>query len=289
MPADPWARWLEEAERESATDRQSRLLHIQVRDRVIQRACLRAGDQVVDVGCGFGFLSLEAARLVGPRGMVYAVDRSLEALQVLEERARVCGLPNLRVVNADAARLPFPDDRFDAVLARSVLSYVPDRKRVLEESFRVLRHDGRISLCEPVLAEEEILVDWKEERPFWEKARRTLRENHPAFSFSRADLLMEVEKAGFTHVGHFVWYAEVSRRFRDEEDVRREWEESLPGRLSLMRCLLDHGMEEVEIKRLARRLCEESRCLAFRDVLPCLFIWGRKPGGHVSSGPMRTT
>lgn len=289
MPADPWASWLDLVEREGAPDRQLRLLRIQVRDRVIHQARLKAGDQVVDLGCGFGFLSLEAARLVGSEGMVYAVDQSLEALQVLEGRARERGLRNLRVLNADVTRLPLPDERFDAVMARSVLSYVPERKKALMESFRVLRPGGRISLCEPVLGEEEILADWKEERSLWERARRILRENHPAFSFSRAGFLREVEETGFTEVGHFVWFADVGRAYRGELDFYREMEESLPGPLSLARCLRDHGMGEEEMKRLSARLYEESRRPSFRDVLPCVFVWGRKPGGAPSDVRARAT
>lgn len=280
MPTDPWARWLDEVELKSALDRQTKLLRSQVRDRVLFQAGLRAGHVVVDLGCGLGLVALEAARLVGPGGTVYAVDSGGETLRILAEKADKAGLKNLRTIRADISRLPFADAVADAVVARSVLSYILDRRTALAESFRVLRPGGRISLCEPVLAEEELLVNWGEDRPLWEKAWNILRESHPAFSFRRFDLVREVREAGFEEVDYFVWYADVTRLFWNGDAARRELAEALPGELSLLVWLRARGMREDEIERLAMRLASESRRFSYRDILPCCFVWGRKPSGR---------
>ncbi|MDI6874991.1 class I SAM-dependent methyltransferase [Candidatus Solincola sp.] len=279
MPTDPWAGWLDGVEREASRNRWATLLRCQARDRVLAQAGLRPGAVVVDLGCGLGLLSLEAARLVGPEGRVYAVDADREALEELRVKVEEAGLANVSPVYAEITNLPLPAGEADAVVARSVFSYLEDRSKVLKECFRVLRPGGRLSVCEPLLVEEELLVNWDLELPLWEKATAILRDNHPAYSFRRSDLVREVREAGFTRVDFFVWYADVTRPFRDAEEAWKELEEALPGRLSPLERLLEGGMREEEIERLVRRWAEESRRFSYRDILPCCFVWGEKPLG----------
>lgn len=276
MPTNPWAGWLDKVEQEASADRRAAFLRNQVRERVLSRACLRPGEVVVDLGCGTGFLSREAARQVGEGGRVYAVDEDPEALENLRGKAVEAGLENVTVVHADLCRLPLPGGEAHAVVGRSILSYLENRLKALRECFRVLRSGGRLSLCEPLLAEEELVVDWGLELPLWERAMAILRERHPAYSFLHSDLIQEVREAGFEDVGFFVWYADVTRPFRDGEEAWKELEEALPGHLSPLGCLLEGGMSEEDVKGLVCRWAEESRRFSYRDVLPCCFVWGRK-------------
>lgn len=285
MPGDIWAGWLDESACEyQAVDRQLRLLRSQVRDRVLHKAGLKRGSRVVDLGCGLGFLSLEAARMVGPEGRVIAVDRSPGALDKLRGEAAERGLANLQVMEADAAALLLEGEEADAVVARSVLSYLPDRRAALWEAYRVLRGGGVLSFFEPVLAEEELIVNWGREASIWAKLRAILTGFHPAYSFRRGVLLEEVREAGFVEVDSFTWYSDVSRPLSGEEEALREWRSGLPGELSLYRFWLDHGASEEEISRVARRLAEESRKLSYRDILPCVYVWATRPGGEETGG-----
>lgn len=279
MPTDIWAKWLDEVDRGGgAGDRALRLLRSQVRDRVLHKAALRRGSRVVDLGCGLGFLALEAARMVGPEGLVTAVDASPGALRELERRAREMGLPQLRPLEADIAHLPLQDGEADAVVARSILSYVPDRPEVLAEAGRVLKPGGTLSLFEPVLSEEDLVVDWGEDSHLWAKLRRILEDNHPAFGFRHGDLLEEVAGAGFTAVESFTWHADVTRTFADGESALEDFRSGLPGELSLYACWMDNGAVEEEIIRVARRLALGSVRLSYRDTLPCIYIWAVKAG-----------
>ena len=279
MPGDIWAKWLDESAREhESADRQLCLLRSQVRDRVLHKAGLKPGSRVVDLGCGLGFLSLEAARIVGSEGQVTAVDQSPGVLQALREEAAERGLANLVVLEADVAALPLDRGETDAVVARSVLSYVPDRSSALKEAHRVLKDGGVLSFFEPVLAEEELVVNWGREASIWTKLQAILLQFHPAYSFKRGVLLDEVREAGFAEVDSFTWHADVSRPLSGEEEAMEDLRGGLPGDFSLLECWLANGAGEEEIGRVARRLAEESSKPSYRDILPCLYVWAKKPG-----------
>jgi arsenite methyltransferase len=277
LPADIWAKWLDEADREgAAADRQLQLLRSQMRDRVLHKAGLGRGSHVVDLGCGLGFLSLEAARMVGPEGRVTAVDASPGALQTLRDRAVELGLENIYTHQTDIAALPLEAAISDAVIARSVLTYVPDRMAVLAEARRVLKPDGRLSIFEPVLSEEDLVVDWGDEVYLWGKLRGILERYHPAYSFNRFDLVDEVEKAGFEEVESFTWHADVRRPMAGEEEAMRELGSGLPEELSVLAFWLKHGVVMEEVGLVARRLAEQSMKPSFHDVLPCVYVWGKR-------------
>ena len=277
MPADIWAKWLDEADREgAAADRQLRILRSQMRDRVLHKAGLKRGSRVMDLGCGSGFLSLEALRMVGPEGRVFAVDSSPGALEALASKTTEMGLDNLIPLEADITSLPMEDGAVDAVTARSVLIYVADRGSVLAEALRVLRPGGTISLFEPVLSEEELVMDWGDEVYLWTKLLQILQSRHPAYGFDRQELTRGVKEAGFEGVDSFTWYADVTRPFADVEEAMEELNDGLPGELSLAACWRRHGVTEEEIRRVAECLAVSSARPSYRDILPCIYIWGIK-------------
>jgi SAM-dependent methyltransferase len=105
---------------------------------------LRAGERVLDVGCGPGFLTAEIAAAVGPGGRVHAIDASEPMLGLA--RARCAALPQVTFAPGDAARLDVADAGFDAVASVQVHEYVRDIEGGLRELHRVLRPGGRLLL-----------------------------------------------------------------------------------------------------------------------------------------------
>jgi SAM-dependent methyltransferase len=105
---------------------------------------LRAGERVVDVGSGPGFLAVEMAAQVGPDGLVVAVEPS-EAMRALAQtRDLPSGAARIEHRAGDATALPLDDATVDVVTATQVYEYVADLPAALAQTRRVLKPGGRI-------------------------------------------------------------------------------------------------------------------------------------------------
>ena len=99
----------------------------------------RPGEQIVDLGCGPGFMARELALAVGARGRVYALDLSEPMLELA--RQRCAGLPSVEIAVGDMTALDSAP-----VMQRSpcrASRHVPEAVRALAEMARVLRSGGR--------------------------------------------------------------------------------------------------------------------------------------------------
>ncbi len=123
---------------------------------------LRAGDRVLDLGCGAGRHAFEAYR----RGaQVVALDYSATELKdvgALMEAMRDGGeaggtADSMGVtVNGDATVLPFADASFDRIIAAEVLEHIPEDRRAVDELARVLRPGGTIAVTVPAWLSEKV-------------------------------------------------------------------------------------------------------------------------------------
>lgn len=112
------------------------------RAQLLEAMALRAGDRVLDVGCGAGFLSLELAERVGASGRVLGVDVSEAQLGLAAARCAHRSWVSFREANASA--LPCSDAEHDVVVSAQVLEYVSDVGAALRELARVVRPGGRV-------------------------------------------------------------------------------------------------------------------------------------------------
>jgi ubiquinone/menaquinone biosynthesis C-methylase UbiE len=117
------------------------------RDQYLQLFGVAPGEHVLDVGCGSGVVTRALAQRVAPSGRVVGVDTSPALLVMARERAEEAGLSGLITLQeGDCRALPFPDATFDATLAVTVLTHVPDVARALTEMVRVTRAGGRVGI-----------------------------------------------------------------------------------------------------------------------------------------------
>jgi EmrB/QacA subfamily drug resistance transporter len=153
-PADRWRRWLVDS-RTGDDAQQQHLLSTflyPLRDELLNRAQIRPGETVLDVGTGAGLIGYGALDRVGPAGQVIFSDVSPDLLGHCQAAVIAEGLLDRSdFLQASADDLNgVRDASVDVVTTRSVLVYVADKAAALHEFHRVLRPGGRAVLVEPI-------------------------------------------------------------------------------------------------------------------------------------------
>jgi SAM-dependent methyltransferase len=109
-----------------------------------ERAGIRAGDTVLDLGCGPGFTTFELASVVGNSGSVIARDESPRFLEYLSPERDRLGLTQIVTSLGPVEELDLPTDHLDAAYGRWLLCWVPDPGRVIERVAQSLKPGGAL-------------------------------------------------------------------------------------------------------------------------------------------------
>jgi SAM-dependent methyltransferase len=109
---------------------------------------LERGERVLDLGSGAGTDSLVASQMIGEEGRVTGIDMTPEMLAKARAAAAEMRATNVDFVEAEAERLPFPDESFDVVISNGVIDLIPDKDAVFSELHRVLAPGGRLQIAD---------------------------------------------------------------------------------------------------------------------------------------------
>jgi ubiquinone/menaquinone biosynthesis C-methylase UbiE len=137
-------------------------------DRLISKLCLRAGDVVVDFGCGTGFYTIPIAKVVA---RTIAVDISPRMLERTDSHARKSGV-TVELLRSDGVEIKLGDESVDLIFLNHVFHEVVDKQRVLNEFLRILKPSGRLAIVEktrgglfsgklgpPIIDQTEVIQD----------------------------------------------------------------------------------------------------------------------------------
>lgn len=171
---------------------------LRLHDEVFRRACaVGAGDRVLDIGCGSGRTTCDAARRAG-EGSALGVDISAAAVERARELGR--GLNNVAFECADAQVHPFPSARFDLAISRFGVMFFRDPEAAFVNIAAALKPNGRL-----------VMMTWQAAADNeWNVAIRhaltgagapAVTEGSAAFSLADpADVTGHLEAAGFADI-----------------------------------------------------------------------------------------
>jgi ubiquinone/menaquinone biosynthesis C-methylase UbiE len=152
---------------------------------------LKAGQWLLDIGCGRGSDVLKAAALVGEQGKAVGVDLSPDMIKAAATTAEQQGVSNVEFYQGDVEALPLPDSVFDAVISDCAINHALDKKRAYAEIFRVLKPQG-VMVVSDVVALETLPQEIKDDPAAWADCF--------GGAISEEDYIDAVKTAGFAEI-----------------------------------------------------------------------------------------
>jgi SAM-dependent methyltransferase len=174
-------------------------------------AALQPGEVVLDLGSGAGFDSFLAANKVGPEGRVIGVDMTEEMIQKAEENAKKGSYANVEFRLGEIENIPVEDGIVDVILSNCVINLSPDKAKVFQDAYRVLKPGGRLAISD-IVATADIPEEYRSDLALYSAC------------VSGALLISDLEKI-MTEAG----FKDIQIKPKDESQAFiREWDQDIP-------------------------------------------------------------
>jgi ubiquinone/menaquinone biosynthesis C-methylase UbiE len=113
--------------------------------RLLEAAGLKSGQKVLEVGCGPGFFTIPAAKIVGEEGSIYAVDTHPLAIKKVQEKVEREGIKNVNPILANASDTELPDQSIDLAFVFGLRYIAGGLENLISEMYRILKPEGVLS------------------------------------------------------------------------------------------------------------------------------------------------
>jgi arsenite methyltransferase len=154
-------------------------------------ASLKEGETVLDLGSGGGIDAFLASKKVGSTGKVIGVDMTPEMVERAKATALKHGYTNVEFRLSEIESLPVEDETVDVILSNCVINLAPDKLKVFQEAYRVLKPNGRLVVSD-LVTEGELPEDVRNSFDAWAGCI--------AGALEKSDYLDKIAGAGFTNV-----------------------------------------------------------------------------------------
>jgi SAM-dependent methyltransferase len=154
-------------------------------------ADLKAGEVVLDLGSGAGVDVFLAANKVGSTGKVIGVDMTKEMVDKAKSIARDHDYHNVEFRLGEIEILPVEDKSVDATISNCVINLSPDKSKVFQEAYRVLKPGGRLVVSD-IVSEGMLPAEIKDNLDAWACCI--------AGALEQQEYLREIKEAGFENV-----------------------------------------------------------------------------------------
>jgi arsenite methyltransferase len=178
-------------------------------------ASLKEGETVIDLGSGGGLDCFLVSKKVGSKGKVIGLDMTAEMLERARANCKKGGYKNVEFRLGEIENMPVADNTADIIISNCVINLSPDKQRVFNEAYRVLKPQGRLMISDMVLLKE-----------LPEKVQNSVLAyvGCVAGADMKEDYLGKIKKAGFGQVD-VVEENHLPEMFLNEPDVKAFVEE----------------------------------------------------------------